>query len=112
MPRVHITAPARLHFGLWSLGDGQARQFGGVGAMIDRPQLEIVITEAERFIAEGPNAERAIAFARRWSEFHHRAAPHCHIEIRSAIPSHAGLGSGTQLALAIAAGLSALSNLP
>jgi beta-RFAP synthase len=38
--------------------------------------------------------------------------PHCNIEIRSAIPSHAGLGSGTQLALAIAAGLSAFCNLP
>ena len=112
MPRVHVTAPARLHFGLWSLGDGHERQFGGVGAMIDCPRLEIAITEADQLTANGPNADRAVTFARRWSEFHHRAAPECHIEIRSAIPLHSGLGSGTQLALAIAAGLSAFCDFP
>ncbi len=112
MPRVHITAPSRLHFGLWSLGDGQERQFGGVGAMIDRPQLQITITESDKFTAIGPDIDRVITFARRWSEFHHRAVPHCQIEIHSAVPSHSGLGSGTQLALSIAAGLSAFCDLP
>ena len=35
--------------------------------------------------------------------------PHCHIEILSAPPEHAGLGTGTQLGLAMAAGLDALA---
>src|SRR5436190_5655277 len=112
MPRVHITAPSRLHFGLWSLGDGHERQFGGVGAMIDCPQLKLTIKQAEELTANGAEADRALAFAYRWAEFHHRATPTCHIEIHSAIPPHAGLGSGTQLALSIAAGLSAYCDLP
>jgi beta-ribofuranosylaminobenzene 5'-phosphate synthase len=112
MPRVvHVTAPSRLHFGLWSIGDGQRRQFGGVGAMIDEPHVQLTITPSDRFTANGPEADRAIAFARRWAEFHCRALPDCQIAIESAIPAHAGLGSGTQLALSIAAGLSAFCNL-
>src|SRR5437870_4069759 len=112
MPSVHVTAPSRLHFGLWSLGDGQRRQFGGVGAMIDRPQLKLTITDATQLIAEGQNADRVIAFARRWADFHGCATPRCRIQINTVIPSHAGLGSGTQLALSLAAGLSAFSGLP
>jgi beta-RFAP synthase len=112
MPRVQITAPSRLHFGLWSLGDGQRRQFGGVGAMIDRPPLKLTITDAPLLQANGQDSDRAIRFARRWAEYHHRATPPCRIEIDSVIPPHAGLGSGTQLALAIAAGLSGFCDLP
>ena len=62
--------------------------------------------------ATGEHADRAIVFARRWAEFHRRAAPHCRIEIEAVSPEHAGLGSGTQLALSIAAGLSAFCGLP
>jgi beta-ribofuranosylaminobenzene 5'-phosphate synthase len=112
MPRVNITAPSRLHFGLWSLTDGHERQFGGVGAMINRPQLDLKITDAAELNASGPDANRAVHFARRWAEFHRLAMPQCGIEIHSAIPAHSGLGSGTQLALAIAAGLSAFCDLP
>src|SRR5436190_1584320 len=113
MPRVvHVTAPSRLHFGLWSLGGGDGRQFGGVGAMIERPDLKLLLTEAGEFTAVGDSAERAIASARRWAEFHRLALPSCRIEICKMIPEHAGLGSGTQLGLSVAAGLNAFCGLP
>src|SRR5205814_7664520 len=67
---VQITAPSRLHFGLWSLGGGPGRQFGGVGAMIDQPQLQLVIEPAEQLEASGDSAERVIGFACRWAAFH------------------------------------------
>src|SRR5262245_3695532 len=112
MTCVYITAPSRLHFGLWSLAEGHERQFGGVGAMIDRPRLHLKITDAEQLNSSGPDADRAVNFARRWAEFHRLAMPRCSIEVLSAIPAHSGLGSGTQLAIAIAAGLSAFCDLP
>src|SRR5687767_859329 len=90
MPRmVHITAPSRLHFGLWSLGGGDRRQFGGVGAMIDRPELKVSLSAAEKLIAVGDSAERAMQSARRWAEFHRLAPPACRIEISQTIPEHA-----------------------
>jgi predicted sugar kinase len=98
-----------LHFGLLSFGGSGTRQFGGVGAMVDAPGLAICFRPAERFSATGPLAERALLFAHEFA--HHRSAaetPSCQIEIESAPAEHVGLGTGTQLGLAVAAGLSAL----
>jgi len=128
-PLVHVAAPSRLHFGLWSLGASggrnategvpysarevrTVRQFGGVGAMIDRPGIRLSIIPAAALAAIGPLAERALIFARRWAEFHACDPPRCSIRIDSAPPQHVGLGTGTQLALSVAAGLSALAGLP
>src|SRR5688572_3223338 len=109
---VHIAAPSRLHFGLWSLASASGRQFGGVGAMVERPGLKLTIQASQRLQARGSLADRALVFARRWAEFHRIANPGCLIEIHSAPPEHAGLGTGTQLGLTIAAGLNALLGLP
>lgn len=109
---VQVTAPSRLHFGLWSLAGGVGRAFGGVGAMIQRPGLSLRIERAPHFSTSGPLAERAAQFARRWSEFHRLPLPAAAIEIISAPPQHAGLGTGTQLGLSVAAGLNAYTDLP
>ena len=111
-PVVHITAPSRLHFGLWSLGGVGARQFGGVGAMIEKPALKLTVTEASDFSTAGQCAVLAVDYARRWATFHQRQLPSCYLTIEQAIPQHAGLGSGTQLALAVAAALNAFAGLP
>jgi beta-RFAP synthase len=80
--------------------------------MVERPGLQLAIRPCDRSAATGPFAERAMVFARRWSEFHRLPLPSCRIEIADAPPEHAGLGTGTQLGLAIAAGLSAFVGLP
>jgi len=112
MPRlVRVSAPSRLHFGLWPLGD-EGRQFGGVGAMIERPGLALELAPATRFLASGPLAERVNAFAGRWADFHRTPLPACRLEVIEAPPQHTGLGTGTQVALAVAAGLSAWCGFP
>jgi beta-RFAP synthase len=108
---VLVTAPSRLHFGLWSLAGGAGRQFGGVGVMLDQPGLRLLISPAAELCSTGPLAERASDFARRWARFHQRQAPQVAIEITSAPPDHVGLGTGTQLALAVAAGLCEMHDL-
>jgi beta-RFAP synthase len=109
---VHVTAPSRLHFGLWSLASASGRQFGGVGAMVERPGLALVIEPGRRLEVSGPLSERAQALVRRWAEFHRLPLPACRIAITASAPQHAGLGTGTQLGLAIAAGLNAFHGLP
>jgi len=111
MRHVTVTAPNRLHFGLWSLGNAGGRQFGGLGVMIDKPGLRLVIRPAPELNATGPLADRAEEFAHRWAIYHHRASPECHIEVVAAPPDHVGLGTGTQLALSVAAGLNELHEL-
>jgi beta-RFAP synthase len=112
-----------LHFGLLSFGGPKERQFGGVGVMVDAPGLSISLRRAERLSAAGPLAERAIEFARQvaanWeaadgpqpaaSVAMSSGEPAVHIEIESAPQQHVGLGTGTQLGLAVAAGLARLA---
>jgi beta-RFAP synthase len=80
--------------------------------MVEQPGLAISIRESSRFSAVGPLADRAIGFAERWAAFHRRELPTCDVAMLSVPPQHAGLGTGTQLGLSVAAGLSALVGLP
>jgi beta-RFAP synthase len=93
---------------MFSFGHARERQFGGVGVMIDRPGLEIAFRSSERLTIQGPLAERAERVATAWARQHGGAEPNCEIDLVRASPEHAGLGTGTQLALAVAAGLNAL----
>ena len=44
---VRVTAPSRLHFGMLSFGQTHVRRYGGCGAMLSAPGLELAITSAE-----------------------------------------------------------------
>ena len=57
--------------------------------------------------AEGPDAGRALRFARRYRDAL-GLADGAHLRVVEAIPQHVGLGSGTKLALAVAQALAAL----
>ena len=127
MPRVQT--PSRLHFGLlslaasgsaWPAPDGwpavPGRRFGGVGLMIERPGVVLRAEPAAEWSASGPLAGRALAFARRFAESqtaatgHSRLPPH-RLAVEQAAPEHTGLGTGTQLGMAIAAALAHSSGL-
>jgi beta-RFAP synthase len=100
---LRIRTGSRLHFGLFSLGDGP-RRFGGVGLMIDEPGIQMCATPArEWWTAEGPLAARVLEFAHALvaSRSSPRVTPQ-HFHIGRAAAEHAGLGTGTQLGLATA----------
>jgi len=108
MTTVRVEAAARLHMGMLDAsGDGR-RRFGGLGVAVRRPATVVEATESDDVTAEGPDADRALAVARRV-----RAAlgdvPGARIRVVEAIPPHVGLGSGTKLALAVTAALVALA---
>jgi beta-ribofuranosylaminobenzene 5'-phosphate synthase len=104
---IFVEAPARLHFGVLDLRGRLGRCFGGLGAAIPSPSLLLEVAPAAKVTAEGSDAERAGEFANRWFAYHRRSGG-AHIRIHRAIPSHSGLGSGTQLGLAVARALGEL----
>ncbi|MEI6367946.1 MAG: hypothetical protein WCP23_12745, partial [Planctomycetota bacterium] len=110
---VEVRTPARLHLGMLSFGVPTVRSFGGVGVMLDRPGVHVRMQRSEQLTARGPMSERAIGFAqqcvRAWG-LDQRAA--CAIEVVSTPRAHVGIGSGTQLALAVAAGMRHLYRTP
>ena len=108
---VRIEAPARLHFGMLDLGGSLGRRFGGIGAGVFAPSLLVELERADAVEAKGPSAERAEEFARRaLAAMNVRGG--VRVVVRRAIPAHSGLGSGTQLALAVARGVAELYDRP
>src|SRR4051812_7841631 len=91
---------------LAAAGDG-ARRFGGIGLAVSRPAVVLEAQPAGELSAEGPDAQRALMFARRCREALGLAGG-AHLRVVEAIPGHVGLGSGTKLALAVAQALAAL----
>ena len=109
-PTVEITAPSRLHFGLFALGGSESRQYGGAGAMISAPVLRMRLTAADRFIVRGRYAARVTHFATQFAEWAGlEKPPACQLEVLAAPDEHTGLGLGTQLGLSLAAGLVAIT---
>lgn len=110
---LQVRSPSRLHFGLLSLpaDDVSARRhFGGVGLMIDEPGIRVSAQTADSWSAEGPLAERALGFARKFSQSLSTSRPF-HVIVEACPPQHVGLGTGTQLGLAVAQALASACGL-
>ena len=107
---VRVVAPARLHLGFLDLNGDLGRRFGSIGLAIDRPATELTLTHSRQLNSEGPDADRALAALRRLTGMLGLTGTY-RLQVAGAIPSHAGLGSGTQLALAVGAALLALEGI-
>ena len=107
---VTVAAAARLHLGFLDMNGGLGRRFGGLGLAIDRPATRLTIRRAAAPAVEGLEAERAARHLALLTR-HLGLTPAYRLTIHEAIPAHAGLGSGTQLALAIATALRRLEGL-
>jgi beta-RFAP synthase len=110
---VVVRAPSRLHFGMFSFGHATQRQFGGAGVMIDEPALELKIEPSGTFEFVGSAGDRVASVLQSvkntsWGD----AVPPCRVTVIERPRSHVGLGTGTQLAVAVAAGLRAIAGLP
>ncbi len=114
---VRVTAPARLHLGFLDLNGDLGRRYGSIGLALDRPATVLTVSRqaggapaasmSADMSADGPEAERARRALARFGRTLGLAGNY-RADVASAIPAHAGLGSGTQLALAVGVALSAL----
>jgi beta-ribofuranosylaminobenzene 5'-phosphate synthase len=104
---VFVEASARLHFGVLDLRGTRGRWFGGIGASMAKPTLLVSAARADSLAAHGEDAERAREFARLFLAHRHLRVG-ADIHVHRALPAHVGLGSGTQLALAVARALAEL----
>ena len=108
---VFVEAPARLHFGVLDLRGSLGRRFGGLGAAVPTPSLLVEVTPSRDGVtADGPDADRAAGFARRFLD-QHKVSGGARVIVHRPIPAHSGLGSGTQLGLSVARALAELHGL-
>ncbi len=123
-PKVVIRTGSRLHFGFFSVNQPTERHFGGIGLMIDSPGVELTaspLEAGERDLARlgedstatRDDLERILKSAAMFRESRTDVdVPTCQFTLQTAIPSHRGLGSGTQLGLAVGRALSVLCDEP
>jgi beta-RFAP synthase len=104
---IRVQTASRLHFGLLNFGtEKDWRKYGGAGLMVEKPGIILELSPANTWSAAGPLAARALAFARMFLDTlpTDKVQPQ-YIHIQQAPAEHIGLGTGTQLALAVASAL-------
>jgi beta-RFAP synthase len=96
--------------GFLGLGGSLGRKFGSIGVGVNEIATRLSLVHAPELAVAGPDADGARKAVRTLESALGRTLPP-RIHIHSAIPHHAGLGSGTQMALAVGMGLSRLHGL-
>jgi beta-RFAP synthase len=108
---ITVTIPARLHLGFLDLNGSIGRRFGSIGLSITGMRTRVAFRRAAAAHVTGPEQERVMHHVDRMAQRLGVDGGHA-VDILEAVPAHAGLGSGTQLALAVAAGMRRLHGLP
>jgi beta-ribofuranosylaminobenzene 5'-phosphate synthase len=104
--RVIIETPSRIHLGLIDLHGGLGRVDGGIGLSLGEPGILLEVRPCREILVRGgDDGSRATASRVAATVLQEIRAPGgMEITLRRVYPSHVGLGSGSQLALAVARG--------
>ena len=107
---VRLRTPSRIHITLIDLNGAIGRVDGGVGLALEEPHIEIRVREHDSLVIKGVtvngerfriSAEKMVSYCRKGAE----------IEVISDYESHVGLGSGTQISLAVGKAFSEIYGL-
>ncbi len=107
---IFVNAFARLHMGFLDLNGSQGRRFGSLGLGLNAPDTLIELAIGQRVFGD----IEAPAYVNKSKQLilkHANIDSDVSIKVHREIPRHFGLGSGTQMALAVGAGLKELFNL-
>lgn len=111
MVTISVSVPARLHLGFLDINGSLGRKFGSLGVSLSAPLTRFTLKTQPETTVTGPEADRATRYLRTICKAL-GVNSHFGLDIAEAIPAHAGLGSGTQLALGIGSAVRQLSGIP
>jgi len=105
--RIIVETPSRIHLGLIDMHGGLGRVDGGIGLSLAEPGILLEVNQSRETVARGGDErarEMAVKVAARVLAGI-RAPGGVEVTLRRIYPSHIGLGSGSQIALAVARGI-------
>lgn len=112
MTQIDITTGSRLHFGLICSTPHTPWRFGGIGVMLRQPAWRLYVTpiaaDSDTIDADADVAGRIHDFLTRIRS--HQNVTSLHIQVHQNLALHTGLGSGTQLGLALSAAVGVLTH--
>ena len=104
---VRVAAAARLHLGFLDLNGGSHRRFGSIGVGITGFSSVLNVCQSERVDIDGADDEYIARITEAVLGYFHITSG-VRVEVEEYIPRHQGLGSGTQMALALGAAITGL----
>jgi beta-ribofuranosylaminobenzene 5'-phosphate synthase len=111
--KVKVTTSARLHLGFLDLNGDLGRLYGSIGVTVKAPKTQLTIEDHEGLVIgemDDQLKKRTSSFLKAFSE-HFKTVPKGIINLEKHIPEHKGLGSGSQLGLALATALTKICNI-
>ena len=108
--RITVTTPSRLHLGIIDLNTDLGRIYGGLGVALERPNVVLEASPAKNLTVSGKKSDTVKSLAKRFLK-HFQIKSGAHIHVEETIPEHMGLGSTTQLSLAVASALAKIYKL-
>ncbi len=112
LTNVQVSTPARLHLGFLDLNGSIGRKFGSFGLAIDSHHTTVELSSANEAIITSPSPQIDEKVTTAVTQFYKTVGTNINpektpvsVNIKQAIPSHSGFGSGTQLSLAVGSAL-------
>jgi beta-ribofuranosylaminobenzene 5'-phosphate synthase len=103
--RVYVKTPSRLHFALIDLNGELGRVDGSIGLALNKPNTILEAYRSRELKVVGEGAEFVEDLVRKFLQ-RTKVNGTVGLSVKRLIPAHVGLGSGTQLSLAVASALS------
>ena len=104
---VRVAAAARLHLGFLDLNGESHRRYGSIGVGIAGFSTVLNVCHSNRLDISGADDEFIARITQTVLDYFHINSA-VRIEVEQDIPRHQGLGSGTQMALALGTAITAL----
>lgn len=96
--------------GFFDLSGSLGRHFGSIGVALNEINTRISVSYAEQLMLSGIPSNRALKSVNQLCAALN-VSDHLHFEINSCIPEHVGLGSGTQMSIALGLAISVYYDL-
>ncbi len=110
---VYVKTLSRLHLGFMDLNGNLGRRYGSIGVTLSDPCTAITVSKNHHLNIQNASSEleqRITKYVKAFSEYF-QTDENVSICLHKSIPEHKGLGSGSQLALAISTALANLHGL-
>jgi beta-RFAP synthase len=103
--KVTIRASARLHLGFIDLHGGLGRKFGSLGVSLQHPICVVEVNSEKKGLHVSGEQRAPVKEVAQRIIKHFKISQGLRLTVWESIPRHVGLGSGTQLGLAVATGI-------
>jgi beta-ribofuranosylaminobenzene 5'-phosphate synthase len=108
--QIKVKTISRLHFGVIDYIEATDSFKGSLGVALEWPNTVLAVNENSDLLIKSGNRKKILELVKKFSK-RYLIEPNVILEVEESIPEHSGLGSGTQLALAISSALAKIYDI-